>query len=97
MVLETTISGSAENATLLAKGATADVYAWGEGRVLKLFTERTPWHANEISATRAAHKAHLPVPGYRSGCRSRVPKSLSSLRIDRLRHLRDRRLSPGGF
>ena len=30
MVLETTISGSAENATLLAKGATADVYAWGK-------------------------------------------------------------------
>jgi len=56
------MSGSAENATLLAKGATADVYAWGEGRVLKLFTERTPWHANEVSATRAAQEAGLPVP-----------------------------------
>ena len=40
MVLETTISGSTENATLLAKGTTAGVYAWGEGRVLKLLTER---------------------------------------------------------
>ena len=56
------MSGSAENATLLAKGATADVYAWGEGRVLKLFTERTPWHANEVAATRVAHEARLPVP-----------------------------------
>jgi tRNA A-37 threonylcarbamoyl transferase component Bud32 len=56
------MSDWAENATLLAKGATADVYAWGDGCVLKLFTERTPWHANEVSATRAAHEAHLPVP-----------------------------------
>jgi aminoglycoside phosphotransferase (APT) family kinase protein len=67
MVLETTISGSTENATLLAKGATADVYAWGEGRVLKLFTERTPWHANEVSATRAAQEAGLPVPALIDG------------------------------
>jgi tRNA A-37 threonylcarbamoyl transferase component Bud32 len=56
------MSDSVENATLLAKGATADVYAWGDGRVLKLFTERTPWHAHEISATRAAQEAGLPVP-----------------------------------
>jgi tRNA A-37 threonylcarbamoyl transferase component Bud32 len=56
------VPGSVGNATLLAKGATADVYAWGEGRVLKLFTERTPWHANEVAATRAARKAGLPVP-----------------------------------
>lgn len=56
------MADSVESATLLARGATADVYAWGEGRVLKLFTERTPWHANEVAATRAAHKAGLPVP-----------------------------------
>ena len=61
------MSDSAENATLLAKGATADVYAWGEGRVLKLFTERTPWHANEVSATRAAQEAGLPVPALIDG------------------------------
>jgi len=61
------MSGSAENATLLAKGATADVYAWGEGRVLKLFTERSPWHANEVSATRAAQEAGLPVPALIDG------------------------------
>jgi hypothetical protein len=52
---------SPDNAALLAKGSTADVYAWGEGRVLKLFYERVPWHANEVAATRAAHKAGLPV------------------------------------
>jgi len=61
------MSGSAENATPLAKGATADVYAWGEGRVLKLFTERTPWHANEVAATRAAQEAGLPVPALIDG------------------------------
>ena len=61
------MSVSAENATLLAKGATADVYAWGEGRVLKLFTERTPWHTNEVSATRAAQEAGLPVPALIDG------------------------------
>ena len=58
---------SAEDAMLLAKGATADVYAWGDGRVLKLFKERTPWHANEVSATRAAHRAGLPVPAVIEG------------------------------
>jgi tRNA A-37 threonylcarbamoyl transferase component Bud32 len=51
-----------ENATRLARGATADVYAWGDGRILKLFHERVPIHANEISATRVAHEAGLPVP-----------------------------------
>lgn len=56
------MSGSTGNATLLAKGSTADVYAWGESRVLKLFTERTLWHANEVAATRVAHRARLPVP-----------------------------------
>ncbi len=53
---------SIEQATLLANGATAEVYAWGVGHVLKLFLEHTPWHANEIAATQVAHKASLPVP-----------------------------------
>jgi tRNA A-37 threonylcarbamoyl transferase component Bud32 len=53
---------SIEKATLLAKASTADVYAWGVGHVLKLFHERTPWHANEVTATRVAHEARLPVP-----------------------------------
>jgi len=53
---------SVEKATLLAKASTADVYAWGVGHVLKLFHERTPWHANEVAAARVAREAHLPVP-----------------------------------
>lgn len=58
---------SIEKAALLAKASTADVYAWGEGQVLKLFHERTPWHANEVAATRIANEAHLPVPGVIEG------------------------------
>lgn len=49
-------------ATLLAKASTADVYAWGDDQVLKLFHERTPWHANEVAATRFVHEVGLPVP-----------------------------------
>ena len=55
-------NNSIEQATLLAKGTTADVYAWGVGHVLKLFRQRLPWHANEVAATRVAHQAGLPVP-----------------------------------
>jgi tRNA A-37 threonylcarbamoyl transferase component Bud32 len=51
-----------EKALLLASASTADVYVWGVGHVLKLFKERIPWHANEVTATRVAHEAHLPVP-----------------------------------
>jgi len=51
-----------EKATLLAKASTADVYVWDAGHVLKLFHERTPWHANEVAATKVAHEARLPVP-----------------------------------
>ena len=61
------MSDLVKSATPLAKGATAGVYAWGEGRVLKLFTERTPWHANEVAATRAAQEAGLPVPALIDG------------------------------
>jgi Ser/Thr protein kinase RdoA (MazF antagonist) len=53
---------SIEKATLLANASTADVYAWGVGRVLKLFYEHVPFHALEVAATRAAHEARLPVP-----------------------------------
>jgi tRNA A-37 threonylcarbamoyl transferase component Bud32 len=55
-------AGSIDNATLLAKASTADVYAWGAARVLKLFHDRTPWHANEVTATRVARAAGFPVP-----------------------------------
>jgi tRNA A-37 threonylcarbamoyl transferase component Bud32 len=53
---------SIEKAPLIAKASTADVYVWGTGHVLKLFHERTPWHANEVAATRVAHEARLPIP-----------------------------------
>ncbi|HYD40459.1 MAG TPA: phosphotransferase [Anaeromyxobacter sp.] len=52
------------NATRLGVGRTAEVYAWGEGRVLKLFH---PWHPEEWAAsehrlTAAASEAGLPAP-----------------------------------
>ncbi len=51
-----------EKATRIARASTAEVYAWGAGQVLKLFHERSPWHANEVAATKVAREAHLPVP-----------------------------------
>jgi uncharacterized protein (TIGR02172 family) len=49
---------------LIGKGYTAEVYAWGEGRVLKLFHT---WYAHEraereFRAARAVHAAGLPAP-----------------------------------
>jgi aminoglycoside phosphotransferase (APT) family kinase protein len=49
---------------LVGKGFCSDVYAWGEGRVLKLFHG---WVAGEradreYAATRAVHAAGLPAP-----------------------------------
>lgn len=53
-----------DRAELIGQGFCADVYAWGEGRVLKLFhgpaaPERA---AREFAATQAVHAAGLPVP-----------------------------------
>jgi tRNA A-37 threonylcarbamoyl transferase component Bud32 len=53
-----------DRAALLGRGLCADVYAWGDGRVLKLFhapagSERAH---REFAATRAVHSAGLPVP-----------------------------------
>ena len=54
---------SNQKLSLLAKGATADIYVWGIGHVLKLFRERNPSsHENEVVATRVAHKANLSAP-----------------------------------
>jgi aminoglycoside phosphotransferase (APT) family kinase protein len=51
-------------ANLLALGRTAEVYAWDEGRVLKLFFDWCPesWVQQEARVTRAVHAAGLPVP-----------------------------------
>jgi hypothetical protein len=48
----------------LAVGRTAEIYAWGEGRVLKLF--RDGWGkdsaAHELAAARAIHAAGVSSP-----------------------------------
>ncbi len=51
-------------AALVGKGFRADVYAWGEGRVLKLFNSRAPRDRaeREYRAARAVHAAGLPAP-----------------------------------
>src|SRR3954464_8532949 len=53
-----------ERTELVGKGFCSGVYAWGEGRVLKLFHG---WVARdradrEFAATRAVHAAGLPAP-----------------------------------
>jgi aminoglycoside phosphotransferase (APT) family kinase protein len=51
-------------AAVVGKGFCSDVYAWGEGRVLKLFHGRDGGERadREFAATRAVHAAGLPVP-----------------------------------
>ena len=48
----------------LGRGYTADVYAWGDGRVLKLFhgSEGRERADREYRVTRAVHAAGLPAP-----------------------------------
>jgi aminoglycoside phosphotransferase (APT) family kinase protein len=60
----TTQAERLEDALLVGKGFCSDVYAWGDGRVLKLF-HRPDSHARaqrEFAATCAVHAAGLPVP-----------------------------------
>jgi len=52
-----------ESTLLSSSGATADVYAYGDGRALKLFRERAGHHSNEILAARVAADAGIPTPG----------------------------------
>ncbi len=48
---------------LIATGNTAEVFAWGQDRVLKLFwPEYTPQAEGEFTAARAVHAAGLPAP-----------------------------------
>ena len=51
-------------APLVGRGFCADVYAWGEGRVLKLFHGRATREQadREYTATRSVHAAGLPAP-----------------------------------
>jgi Ser/Thr protein kinase RdoA (MazF antagonist) len=50
--------------TLIAEGATAQVYRWGEGQVVKLLKPGYPPEMlmQEARKTRAAHEAGLPAP-----------------------------------
>jgi tRNA A-37 threonylcarbamoyl transferase component Bud32 len=50
-----------------ASGAAADVLAWKDGQVLKLFRERSPYHGHELAATRAASATGLSVPAVIDG------------------------------
>ena len=54
-----------EKGEMIARGRTAEIFAWKDGQVLKLFLEDWPVRtdaAKEAETTRAAHKAGLPVP-----------------------------------
>ena len=49
---------------LLGAGATAEIYALGDGQVIKLYRPWVPedWIYHEANATRMAHEFGLPVP-----------------------------------
>ncbi|MBN1430584.1 MAG: phosphotransferase [Anaerolineae bacterium] len=53
-----------EKDALIGQGRTADVFAWGQGRILKLYQSWMPATAveQEYSATRAAQAAGMLVP-----------------------------------
>lgn len=51
-----------DRAALIGRGFCADVYSWGEGRVLKLFQGTTDQAEREFAATCAVHSAGLPAP-----------------------------------
>lgn len=57
-------TNSLEHGTLIGKGLTSDVFAWGEQGVLKVYHPRVPrdYVEREFSITRALHSAGLPVP-----------------------------------
>jgi uncharacterized protein (TIGR02172 family) len=55
-----------EETPLIGRGRTAELYSWGDGRVLKLFKN---WCSPEMvereaSSTMLVHKAGLPVPAF---------------------------------
>ena len=53
-----------EKGEMIGRGQTAEVFAWKDGQVLKLFLEEFPFTEAEDEAriTEAAYKAGLPVP-----------------------------------
>jgi aminoglycoside phosphotransferase (APT) family kinase protein len=53
-----------EKGAQIGQGRTAEVYAWGEDQILKLYQEHIPGHLveQEFIVTQAAQAAGLPVP-----------------------------------
>ena len=53
-----------QKGALIGHGRTADVYAWGEDRILKLYQPHMPAHLveQEYRVTRAAQAAGIPAP-----------------------------------
>ena len=53
-----------QKGALIGRGRTADVYAWGEDRILKLYQAHMPGHLveQEFQITRAALAAGIPAP-----------------------------------
>jgi uncharacterized protein (TIGR02172 family) len=53
-----------QKGALIGHGRTADVYAWGEDRILKLYQAHMPAHLveQEFRVTRAAQAAGIPAP-----------------------------------
>lgn len=53
-----------EKGLKLGEGRTAEVFEWGEGKVLKLYRDWCPreWAKAEAEITRAVHAAGLPAP-----------------------------------
>ncbi len=53
-----------EKGVLLGKGMTADVYVWGQDKVLKLYKEgyREEWMKREAAIGRKIHEAGVPSP-----------------------------------
>jgi uncharacterized protein (TIGR02172 family) len=57
-------SKNMQKGALIGHGRTADVFAWGEDRILKLYQEHMPAHLveREYNCTKAAQAAGIPVP-----------------------------------
>jgi len=55
---------AAEKGQMIARGRTAEIFAWKDNQVLKLFLDWCPahWAQGEALITQAVHQAGLPVP-----------------------------------
>jgi Ser/Thr protein kinase RdoA (MazF antagonist) len=53
-----------EKGRKLGEGRTAEVFEWGEGKILKLYRDSFPreWARHEAEVSRAVHAAGLPAP-----------------------------------